>query len=95
MSGLTPAEVHHHVKIYIRVFFALAVLTVLTVGVSYLHLPVALAVAVALVIATFKASLVATFFMHLNAERKIVMWILALTMFFFIFLLIWPTISSF
>ena len=95
MSGLTPAEVHHHVKIYIRVFLALAVLTVLTVGVSYLHLPLALAISVALIIATFKASLVATFFMHLNVERKIVMAILALTMFFFIFLLVWPTISSY
>ncbi len=95
MSGLTPEEVHHHVKIYIRVFLALAALTVLTVGVSYLRLPVAIAVAVALIIATFKASLVATFFMHLNVERKIIMAILALTVFFFIFLLIWPAISRF
>jgi len=95
VSGLTPEEVHHHVKIYIRVFLALAALTVLTVGVSYLRLPVAIAVAVALIIATFKASLVATFFMHLNVERKIIMAILALTVFFFIFLLIWPAISRF
>ncbi len=95
MSGLTPEEVHHHVKIYIRVFLALAALTVLTVGVSYLHLPLAIAVAVALIVATFKASLVANFFMHLNAERKIILAILALTVFFFIFLLIIPALSHF
>lgn len=95
MSGLTPEEVHHHVKIYIRVFLALAALTAITVGVSYLHLPLALAITAALLIATFKASLVANFFMHLNAERKIIFAILALTVFLFISLLIIPTLSHF
>ena len=34
---------------------------------------------VALIIATVKGSLVAAFFMHLSAERKVIYWVLALT----------------
>jgi cytochrome c oxidase subunit 4 len=92
MSHLSPEAVKHHVKIYIRVFAALAVLTMITVGVSYLHLATVPAVVLALSIAILKASLVALFFMHLAGERKIIYAILALTVFFFVFLLIYPSI---
>ena len=51
------------------VFGALLVLTLITVGVSYLDLPEVETVVVALIIATTKASLVAMFFMHLKGER--------------------------
>ena len=51
------------------VFGALLVLTLVTVGVSYLDLPEVETVVVALAIATAKASLVAMFFMHLKGER--------------------------
>lgn len=88
----SPEEVKKHVKIYIGVFAALAVLTVVTVAVSYLHLPMAWAVVVALVIASFKASLVAGFFMHLFQEKPIIFWILLLTIIFFLHLLIIPSI---
>ena len=69
------------------VFGALLVLTLVTVGVSYLDLPEAETVIVALVIATIKASLVAMFFMHLKGERPMVKWPLALTAFLFVALL--------
>lgn len=95
MSGLSQEEVRHHVKVYVRVFLALAVLTVVTVGVSYLHLPLAAAVAVALLVAIVKASLVASFFMHLVSERRIILAILALTLFFFVFLLVYPALDRF
>jgi cytochrome c oxidase subunit 4 len=78
-------------RTYISVFVALAVLTVLTVGVSYFHLPPLLAIGVALLIAAFKGSLVAGFFMHLLHERKLIYWVLILTVFFFLFLLLYPT----
>ena len=94
-SELSAEEIKHHVKVYVRVFIALAVLTLLTVGVSYLHLNIYLAVAVALLIATFKGSLVATFFMHLVSERKIILWILGFTVFFFFFLLLFPTLFKY
>jgi len=81
-------------RTYINVFIALAVLTVLTVGVSYFHLPPVLAIGVALVIATFKGSLVAGFFMHLLHERKLIYWLLILTVVFFLVLLFWPTLNA-
>ena len=93
MSAHTPEEVKHQVKIYIRVFLALAILTVVTVAVSYFHLPILWAVGVALVIATFKGSLVAAFFMHLSSEKKIIASVLLLTVFFFLALLLLPTLS--
>ncbi len=85
-------DVDHHVKVYIRVFAALAVLTVATVGASYLHLPFLLGLGVALCIAIIKGSLVAAFFMHLVDEKKLIYWALLLTAVFFFVLLLMPTL---
>lgn len=94
MSQLTPQEIQHHVKVYVRVFAALALLTVATVAVSYMHLPIVGAVLVALAIATLKGTLVAAFFMHLAHEQKIIYWILAFTVFFFFFCLLIPSLTG-
>ena len=51
----------------------------MTVGVSYLHLSVGAAIALALFIAAIKGSLVAAFFMHLISERKLIYAVLILT----------------
>jgi len=73
-----------HVRVYITVFVALLVGTVVTVGMYYVHLEsVALTVAIAVFIATVKASLVAGFFMHLVSEKKSIYTVLAVTAFFF------------
>ena len=80
-------DVAKQVRGYLLVFGALLVLTMVTVGVSYLDLPEVETVVVALAIATFKASLVAMFFMHLKGERPMVTWPLALTAFLFVGLL--------
>ena len=82
------------VKIYKRVFWSLAILTGLTVAVSYLHLPMILAIAIALSIAAFKGGLVAAFFMHLSSEKKIIIVILLFTLFFFVGLLFLPLFTS-
>jgi cytochrome c oxidase subunit 4 len=87
-------SIRKETRTYITVFIALAVLTVLTVGVSYFHMPPVLAIAVALLIAAFKGSLVAGFFMHLLHERKLIYWLLILTVLFFLVLLFYPTISA-
>ncbi len=92
---LSPEEVKKHVTIYVRVFMALAALTIITVAISYLHLPILAAVGVALLIASFKGSLVAAYFMHLAQEKKIILYPLILVFFFFIVLLIIPTLSRF
>jgi cytochrome c oxidase subunit 4 len=72
------------VKGYLTVFGALLVLTVVTVAVSYLNLPMGPTVAIGLVIATLKASLVALYFMHLRHERTTIYAALALTAVLFI-----------
>jgi cytochrome c oxidase subunit 4 len=79
MSDTHQHDVQSHVKIYIRVFAALAVGTIVTVLASNLHLGIILGIIVALIIATVKGSLVAAFFMHLSAERKVIYWVLMLT----------------
>ena len=87
--GHSHAEIDRHIKIYLMVFGALLVLTAATVGAWKLHfLPATPAIALALIIASVKASLVALFFMHLNAENKAIYWVLALTMLFFFVLLL-------
>jgi cytochrome c oxidase subunit 4 len=95
MSAHNDAEsIKKEVKAYITVFFSLAVLTVLTVAVSYFHMPVTLAILVALAIATFKGTLVASVFMHLRAERRVIYWILLVTVVFFFVLMAVPSISQ-
>ena len=63
-------NVHHHIAIYKKVAAALAVLTLVTVTVSYIDFAVPLAITVALLIAATKGSLVLSFFMHLLEEKK-------------------------
>jgi len=63
-------DIKKEVKTYIVVFVALAALTVITVALSYLKVSVAVGIAIALIVATFKASLVACYFMHLISEKK-------------------------
>ena len=95
MSEHSVEAVQKEVKVYVRVFLALAILTVLTVGVSYLRLPVRIAVLAALVIASVKSSLVAAFFMHLSSEKKIIRNILMLAFIFFLVLLFYPSWHSY
>jgi cytochrome c oxidase subunit 4 len=87
-------DIKKSVKTYMMIFGALMVLTIITVGVSYVHLPVAAAVTVALIVATIKGSLVALYFMHLLHERKVIYWVLALTLIFFIFMMFVPLFTN-
>lgn len=78
-----PEHVRQEIRRYLIVFGALAVLTIVTVAISQLHLPTREAILLALVVATIKGSLVAAFFMHLLSERKLIYAVLVLTVFFF------------
>ena len=84
--GTRNLERHHPVEVrgYIAVFVALLVLTLVTVGVSYLRMPIMPTVVVALAIAAAKGALVAMFFMHLKGERPMVHWALGLTAVLFV-----------
>ena len=94
MTEHSAEEIAKHVKIYITVFVVLLVLTLTTVAVSYLHVPIAWAILIAMLIATIKGSLVACYFMHLITERKLVLVILAMTVFFFVVLMLIPTLDT-
>jgi len=91
MAGHGEAEVRKYVKTCIAVFSSLMVLTVVTVAISYVHLDTPSAIAVALIVATVKASLVALFFMHLIAERTAIYYLLCLTALFFSLLMYLPS----
>ncbi|HTK80856.1 MAG TPA: cytochrome C oxidase subunit IV family protein [Bacteroidota bacterium] len=91
MENVNAAEFKkHHVRKYILVFVGLMVLTLVTVAVSYLRLGVEAAIIVALIIATVKGSLVASYFMHLISEKKMIYMTLILTVVFFAVLMALP-----
>jgi len=73
-----------HVRRYLYVFVALILGTIFTVWASYIRFPSReINIAVALLIASCKAFLVAGFFMHLISEKKMIYSILGFTIFFF------------
>jgi caa(3)-type oxidase subunit IV len=83
MSVQSPESRAHeaavHVRGYLMVFGMLMLLTIVTVAVASLQLPVGPAIAVGLAIAGIKAALVAAVFMHLRHERPLIYAALALT----------------
>ena len=83
----SPEEIKKEVRKYLVVFFALACLTVITVAISNLRLQSNEAIAIALIIASIKAFLVAGYFMHLLSERKLIYAVLSITVYFFAILL--------
>ena len=86
-------DIQHHVKIYTNVFIALAILTVVTVAVSFLDVSFIEAFFIAITVATIKGSLVLSYFMHLLEEKPAVIWILVTTMVTFLILMFIPLIS--
>ena len=91
-------EVRRHVRGYLMVGGTLLLFTLITVGLSYVdfgilfshlfHINMSEAsgrkanIAVALLVATFKAGLVAAIFMHLSAEKRLIYRVLIFTGFF-------------
>lgn len=88
------AEADRHVRAAVVVFGALLVLTLVTVGISYLGLPTTPAVVLALVVASAKGVLVACYFMHLLSERKLVLGVVALAVLFLLALLVLPALTE-
>jgi cytochrome c oxidase subunit IV len=84
-------DVAKHIRAYLMVGATLLTFTAITVFLSYINFGTQKAnVAVALVVATFKAGLVAAIFMHLSSEKRMIYRILIFT-FFFVFGLFWLT----
>ncbi|UPT75841.1 MAG: cytochrome C oxidase subunit IV family protein [Elusimicrobiota bacterium] len=61
-----------NVGLYLKVFGALMVLTVVTVAISKVHLSRPLAIGLGLTVASVKAALVCAIFMHLWGENKVI-----------------------
>jgi len=92
MSGSGGEDIRHHIKVYVGVFATLMVLTLITVGVSYMRLAIVFAVTVAMIVATVKGSLVAAYFMHLKSERPAIFWILIVMVLFWVHLMALPVL---
>jgi cytochrome c oxidase subunit 4 len=92
-AGDHTVDIDKHVRVYITVFVALMVLTIVTVAISRFHFPVPIAVTVALIVATIKGALVAGYFMHLVSEKKLIYAVLALTIVFFVALIALPVFT--
>lgn len=91
-DAYTLEDIKNQVRRYIVVFASLMGLTIITVTVSYFHLSVVPAIIAAMFIASIKGSLVASYFMHLISERKLIYFVLILTGIFFIALMTLPVL---
>ena len=60
----------HSTANYLRIFYILLALTIVEVAIVYMHLPKILLVALLIVLAVWKAALVAMHFMHLKFEKR-------------------------
>lgn len=75
--------VQKHVRAYLMVGAILISFTAITVALSYVNFGTAKAnIAVAMLVATLKAGLVAAVFMHLAAEKRLIYRVLIFTGFF-------------
>jgi cytochrome c oxidase subunit 4 len=84
-------DLKKELKIYKAVYWGLLFLTVITVAVNFVHLShwhVALPIIVALIIASYKASLVARYFMHLKTEKPLILWVVFAALFFFVAMIV-------
>ncbi|MEM7384159.1 MAG: cytochrome C oxidase subunit IV family protein [Verrucomicrobiota bacterium] len=79
----SPEEIQKHLKAYTAVGVTLLIFTCVTVWIATVDLGSDFVnVTVGLLIATFKAGLVAAIFMHLNSEKVLIYRILLFTAFY-------------
>ena len=90
----SPGPSHPSTRVYVLVFLWLAVFTVITVALSYLHLPRGTAILLALCVATIKATLVGAYFMHLRVERRVIFAIIGVAFFFIVALVAVPLLDT-
>ena len=88
------SEGNHGTKLYYVIGGSLLLLTVVTVLASYIELSLPMTITLALIIATFKASLVACYFMHLLEEKQFIYIVLALTVIGFFICLFVPLLTE-
>jgi len=67
---------------YVGIFSTLLALTIVTIGISRINLGSANNTAIAMLVATFKASLVMLYFMHLKFEKRMLLTVVVIPAFF-------------
>lgn len=91
----SPEQIHKAIKRIKLIGWVLAVFTVITVGLSYVELPThSMNILVGMIVAAFKAALVALIFMHLNHESPMIYKILAFTIAFVLALFVLFVLSA-
>jgi len=76
----SPEEIHKSIKKIIIIGIVLGIFTGITVWLSFVELPThSMNIMVGMIVATFKAALVALIFMHLNHEKMLIYKVLAFT----------------
>jgi hypothetical protein len=78
------------VGIYKKLFTILVIVTLLGIGIAYLHMPVWLAITIALLIIFFKAAVVVDLFKQMLVGRWMLLLTFGLTLFFFAGLVLLP-----
>ena len=82
-------DVSKHIKGYLMIGAVLLAGTALTVWAAHIHFGShSMNIAIGLIIATVKASLVALYFMHLISEKTAIYMFLSVTVFFFLGLMV-------
>jgi len=64
------ASTAHSTSAYLKIFWILLVLTIIEVAIVYMGLPKILLAALLVILAVWKAALVAMHFMHLKFEKR-------------------------
>ena len=70
MADSNAHEHHDHRPLYIKIFWALFILTAIEVGVVYVPMSNGMMIAILCGLALYKAGLVAIHYMHLGSETK-------------------------
>ena len=86
--------VRKSIRTYLMIGAALLVFTGITVAANFVHLAVPAAITLALIIASIKATMVASVFMHLNHEKQWIYGSLILTVLFFVVLIFVPLFTT-
>jgi cytochrome c oxidase subunit IV len=89
-----PESVRKSIRLYLTIGVSLLLFTAITVAANRFHFIVPIAIAVALIIATIKGSMVASVFMHLNNEQRWIYGALMVTVLFFIVLMCVPLFTT-
>ncbi len=81
---MTNQDIQKETKNYLVIFGGLLILTGVSLGVHFMHLPVQLSIVIIIGIALTQAAISAAYYMHLISEKKLIFFVLAMAASFFL-----------